>query len=110
MDISFADKKMGKIINSAKELQKKYGMNARYIMRRMAVLKAAPSLAHVSPKPPERRHELEGQRKGTYAVDVKQPFRLVFKPNHDPVPLKDDKGIDLNKVTAITILEMEDYH
>ena len=110
MDISYADKKLGKIINSEKELQKKYGKNARCIIRRMAVLKAAPSLAHVSHRPPERRHELEGQRKGTYAVDIKHPFRLVFEPNHDPVPLKEDKGIDLNKVTAITILEVEDYH
>lgn len=110
MDISFADKKLGKAINSKKELQIKYGENARYIMRRMSVLKVAPSLAHVSHRPPERRHELEGQRKGTYAVDLKHPFRLTFKPNHNPVPLKEDNGINLNKVTAITILEVEDYH
>jgi len=110
MDISFADKKLGKILNSEKELQKKYGKTARYIMRRMMVLNAAPSLAHVSHKPPERRHELEGQRKGSFAVDIRHPFRLIFKPNHDPVPVKDNRGIDLNKVTAITILGVEDYH
>ncbi len=110
MNISFADKKLGKIMNSEKELQKNYGKNARYIMRRMMVLSTAPSLAHISHKPPERRHELEGQRKGSFAVDIRHPFRLVFKPNHNPVPLKEDTGIDLNKVTAITILEVEDYH
>jgi proteic killer suppression protein len=110
MDISFAKKKLGKIINSERELQKKYGENARYIMRRMAVLKAAISLAHIPHRTPERRHELEGQRKGTFAVDLKHPFRLTFKPNHNPVPLKEDKGVDLNKVTAIIILEVEDYH
>ncbi len=110
MNISFADKKLGKIFNSEKELQKEYGKNTRYIMRRMAVLNAAPSLAHVSHRAPERRHELGGQRKGTFAVNIRHPYRLVFKPNHDPVPLKEDKGIDLNKVMAITILGVEDYH
>ncbi len=110
MNISFADKKTGKILNAEKELQRKYGRNARCIMRRMVVLYSAPSLAHVSHRTPERRHELEGQRKGSFAVDIRHPYRLVFKPNHDPVPLKKDKGIDLIKVTAITILGVEDYH
>ncbi len=110
MDISFVDKKLEKIFNSEKELHKKYGTNARYIKRRMAVLIAAPSLAHISHRPPERRHNLEGKRKGTFAVDLKHPFRLILKPNHDPVPLREDKGIDLHKVTAITILGVEDYY
>lgn len=110
MNISFANNKLRKIFNSEKELKKKYGKNACYIKLRMAVLMAAPSLAHVSRRPPERRHELEGIRKGTFAVDVKHPFRLIFKPNHNPMPQKDDAGIDLERITAITILEVEDYH
>lgn len=36
--------------------------------------------------------------------------RLIFIPDHDPVPRKDDGGIDLAQVTKITILEITDYH
>jgi proteic killer suppression protein len=111
MNISFNSKKLGKMFNSETELTKQFGKeNARYIMRRMMVLRAAPSLAQVSFRPPERRHELTGEKKGIFAVDIKNPFRLTFKPDHNPLPLKEDGGIDLEKVTAITILEVEDYH
>ncbi len=111
MDISFNNKKLEKAFNSEKKLIKQFSKeNARYIMRRMMVLKAAPSLAHVPYRPPERRHELTGDMKGTYAVDIKHPYRLTFEPNHNPLPLKKDGGIDLEKVTSITILEVEDYH
>ena len=31
-------------------------------------------------------------------------------PNHEPVPRKDDGGIDLDKLTSIIIIEVVDYH
>lgn len=79
-------------------------------MRRMLVLRAARTLQEVPIRPPERRHELKGQRKGQFAVDLKHPRRLVFRPNHDPLPRKPDGGLDLEAITAIMILKVEDYH
>ena len=79
-------------------------------MMRMAVLKSAPCLAAVPVIKPERMHELIGKRKGTFAVDLKHPFRLVFEPAEEPVPKKKDGGIDLEKVLRIRILAVEDYH
>jgi proteic killer suppression protein len=35
---------------------------------------------------------------------------LIFRPAHNPVPKKDDGGIDLAAVTAIEILDVRDYH
>jgi len=111
MNIDFATQKLSKVFNSEKLLFKEYGAeNARIIMRRMMVLRAAPTLENVSHRPPERRHELKGDRKGKFTVDLKQPYRLIFKPNHRPLPKKDDGGIDIKRVTAITILGVEDYH
>ena len=49
-------------------------------------------------------------KKGEFAVDLKHPFRLVFHPNHEPIPLKEDGGIDLKLVTSIAIIDVEDYH
>jgi len=44
------------------------------------------------------------------AVDVVHPYRLIFDPANDPIPKKDDGGLDWTKVTAITVLAVEDYH
>ena len=83
---------------------------AKVIMMRMAVLKAARSLAAVPVTPPERRHQLGGDRDEQFAVDLVHPHRLVLVANHEPVPRKDDGGIDAEQVTAITVLDVVDYH
>jgi len=111
VDIAFRNKILKKAFNSEKELKKQFGSEkARLIMRRMAVLRASPVLAEVPHKKPERRHELSGKRSGQFAVDLKHPFRLIFKPDHEPLSRKDDGGLDLTQITAIKILEVEDYH
>lgn len=79
-------------------------------MIRLAVLKAARTLALVPTTPPDRRHQLRGDRDEQFAVDLVHPHRLVFEANHDPLPRKDDGGIDVEQVTAITIIEVIDYH
>jgi len=111
VDISFKNKKTQRVLNSSAELTKKYGaINARIIQRRMVFLQAAPTLADVPHRRPERRHQLEGKRQNEYAVDVEHPFRIVFKPGHNPIPKTRDGGVDLTRVTAIEILGVEDYH
>lgn len=79
-------------------------------MSRLAVLKNARTLADVPTTPSERCHLLHSKREGQYAVALVHPQRLVFAPNHEPVPEKDDGGIDTAKVTSITIIEVVDYH
>ena len=83
---------------------------AKTIMIRLAVLRAAPNLALVPTTPPDRRHLLKGRRSEQFAVDLVHPYRLVFKPNHDPLTYKDEGGIDLTQVTAIMIINVIDYH
>lgn len=111
MDITFASSKLEKVFNSASLLQREYGLEqAAKIKMRLAVLRAAPSLAQVPTMKPERCHPLKGERKGAFAVDLKHPFRLVFKPHANPIPKTADGGVDLEKVVSIQILEVEDYH
>ena len=83
---------------------------ARVIMMRMAVLRSARSLAMVPTTRPDRRHQLVGDRDERFAVDLVYPYRLVFEANHEPLPRKDDGGIDTEQVTAITIIDVVDYH
>lgn len=111
MEIEFKNKKLANIFNSQDNLRKQYGAEqAKTIRIRMGVLSAARTLKEVPHTPPDRKHELSGQRKGQFAVDLKHPFRLVFEPNHEPIPLTPDGGIDLAKITSITIISVEDYH
>lgn len=111
MDIAFRTRKLERIFNSEKELNRAYDRRmARTIMMRLAVLKNARALSFVPTSRPDRLHRLIGNRGGQFAVDLVHPCRLIFVPNHDPIPLKDDGGIDRDRVTAITIMEVVDYH
>lgn len=111
MEVSFETKKLAKVLNSEKETAREFGSKlGKIIMRRLAVLEAANCLEDVPITPPFRRHKLKQNRKGQFAVDLEHPYRLIFKPNHHPMPLKVDGGLDLRRITAITILEVEDYH
>ncbi len=83
---------------------------AKVIKKRMAVLKVARNLGLVPTTPPDRRHQLSGDRDEQFAVDLVHPHRLVFEPNHESLPRKGDGGIDTEQVTAITILDVIDYH
>lgn len=111
MEITFRTQKLKKTFDSERALKRTYGDRmAGAIKRRLATLKNAHTLALVPTRPPDRLHLLTGNRKGLYSVDLVHPYRLIFKPNHDPVPLKEDGGIDKDEVTKITIREVEDYH
>ena len=111
MDIYFQSKKIENTFNTEKLLNKNYGKEqTKYIKRRMAVLQAAPFLSDVPHVPPDRCHQLTGNRKGDFAVDLKQPYRLTFRPFNDPLPFKDDGGLDLKRINKILILDVEDYH
>lgn len=111
MDIRFTNSKLQKVLCSEKEIIRQYGQkNGRKIKNRMAVLRSAPTLAQVPTSPPFRCHLLRDDLRGCFAVVIEHPFRLIFRPANNPVPKKDDGGIDLAAVTAIEILDVRDYH
>ena len=111
MEIIFRTKRLKRIFCSSKDLKRNYGEHtARLIQNRLAVLNNVSSLSRVPRSRPERLHQLNGNRKGQFAVDLVHPRRLIFEPNHDPIPVNEDEGIDRDKVTAITIIEVTDYH
>ncbi|MYB51310.1 MAG: killer suppression protein HigA [Acidobacteriia bacterium] len=111
MEVSFKTKKLAKVLNSTSAIRRTYGARMeRDIATRLALLRNAPALSAVPRVPPERLHQLKGHRKNQFAIDLTHPFRLVFVPDHKPLPLRDDGGIDLTSVTSIMIVEIVDYH
>jgi len=110
VEIEFVSKKLEKTLNSESLIRRDYGdANGRKIMRRLEVLAAAPSLAHVPRSKPERCHQLTGDRDEEYAVDIEHPYRLLFRPQ-DPIPRLPDGGVDVAAVTRIVIIGIKDYH
>ena len=111
MDITFKTRKLQRVFNLKEELRKKYGeRRAAAIMTRLAVLKKASTLDKVPVTPPDRCHRLTGGRKGQYAVDLVGPYRLVFEPARGSGEGHEIGDPDRRGVTAVTIVEVVDYH
>lgn len=81
----------------------------KLLKRRLVSLRAAPSLADMEGVP-GNCHQLHEDRAGEFAVDLWGPYRLIFEPDHDPLPSLDDGGVDTKSVTNIKIKEVADYH
>ena len=110
MDISFESAGAEKDYNDFQRLKRLHNLaRAKLIRRRLDDLRAAPVL-EVMRKLPGRCHELKSNRVNQLSIDLDGPYRLIFRPTHNPVPRKADSGLDWNKVTAITIMEVVDTH
>ncbi len=110
MRIDFATSRLGRTLNSDKDLVRKYGAKgARRIQTRLAQLDAVDTLEDMRDLP-GRCHELTGDRRGQIAIDIDHPRRLVLLPSDNPPARKPDGGIDWSSVRAITIVEIDDYH
>lgn len=110
IEIEFSTKKLKKACSSDKAMRGRWGDElAKKLRRRLADLEAADSLDEMR-NLPGRCHELTGDLDGSLAVDLKHPYRLIFRPNHKPTPTKDDGGLDWSQVTKILVTDVTDYH
>jgi proteic killer suppression protein len=110
MNISFYSKKLEKLANDDRKLLKEYGkVMASKIRLRLTQLRDANTLEDVRSLP-GRFHELTDNRKGQWACDLVQPYRLVFEPHEKPV-LVDDHGCYIwVAIKGVEIIEITDYH
>jgi len=114
MEISVSDGKLRSAIEDDDACRRRYGTAmAKKIKLRIAALRAAESLADFWPPKsgPERCHELKGDRTCTFSIDVKQPYRLLFKPAEE-LPESDppDEQERWKLVIGVELLGIEDTH
>lgn len=110
MEIVFESAALADECNDFDRLVRKHNrQRAKLLRRRLDDLHAAPALSAMR-NLPGRCHELKGDRSGQLSVDLDGPYRLLFWPNHNPVPARTDGGLDWAKVTAIVILGVVDTH
>ncbi len=104
MRLEFTSNKLKRNCENFESLKASYGKDsARKIFQRMQELEAADSLKELPIN--ASAHKLIGDKKGQFAVDIKQPFRIIFEPI-------DDFDIeDIGSIKAVRILELsENYH
>lgn len=110
MDILFSTGKLRKLCNDQKALRKEHGKRqADLVRRRLDDLEAAERL-EVMRHMVGRCHELTGDRAGQLSLDLVHPDRLIFEPADEPVPRKEDGGLDWSRVVAVRIIGVEDTH
>jgi len=110
MQILYKSKKLEKSLTESKEISRTYGVMAKKVNQRMKELYAASTLSVIKTIPAANCHKLSGERSSEIAVDISGNWRIVFEPNHNPIPLLADGGWDWNSITQIKILEVTDYH
>lgn len=110
MKISFGDRKLEKLANDYRKCQKEFGrIRAKLYNKRLLDLLNADTLEDVR-NLPGHYHELKEDRKGQWACDLDQPYRLVFEPHENPIPTdKSGKYIWL-EIKGVEILKITDYH
>mgnify|MGYP002625802940 CR=1 FL=1 len=98
MLIRYRTKKLQKICENPKEAVKKYGLNmALKIHQRIDEIRAFSRVKELIEWSIGRCHELSGDRKGQYSMDLEHPYRLIFTQYDDTT-------------ITVRIKEIVDYH
>ena len=110
MTVTFNSRKLQKECSEPRAMVKAFGTAmSKKLKQRLMELSAADFLSDVSRLPPARCHELVNTN-SMFSVDLVHPYRLLFRPADEPIPLKADGGIDLDYVKAILIMGIKDTH
>jgi len=110
MNITFSDNKFQKIVNDDRKMDRTFGkIRAEKIRARMTQLKFAKTLEDVRYLP-GNYHELSGDRKGQWACDLDQPYRLIFEPHEDPIPENVHGQYIWLEIIGVEIIEIVNYH
>ncbi|TDE18062.1 type II toxin-antitoxin system RelE/ParE family toxin [Dyadobacter psychrotolerans] len=110
MKIDFEDKKFEKLANDDRKLDREFGkLRADKIRARLAQLRSADTLEDVRYLP-GNYHELRANRKGQWACDLDQPYRLVFTSQENPIPTNEDGQYIWLRITGVEIIEVINYH
>lgn len=99
VDILFKNSKLRKACRNA---------NGK-LKRRLDDIRAAENMA-VLKGLPGNLHPLKHDRKGQWGMSLGGLNRLSFRPIGDPIPVTKDGRLELGEVTAITVVDIGDYH
>lgn len=109
MEVDYEDPRFETLLRDERALRKAHGAEVvKRLAIRLTAIRESGNLAELHLLP-GRTHPLSGNRAGRFAMDLPNGRRLEFRPT-PPVPTKLDGGIDLTKVTSITLIEISDHY
>jgi len=98
LEVQYKNRGLEKVCTDAHEAEKKHGAKmAEIIHQRIDEIAASPSVEMLVQYRIGRCHSLKGDRKNQYAMDLINPYRLVFEK----------RGFEIE---IVRILEIVDYH
>lgn len=110
MIITFQSKRLEKIVNNDRLLMREFGLTRAYkIKLRLTQLNDASTLEDVRYLP-GNYHDLTNTRKGQWACDLDQPYRLIFEPHEKPIPTDEHGSYVWIEITGVEIIEITNYH
>jgi len=110
MDITFKTNRLQRIATDYRYAKRELGNNcADIFLRRIEILAMANTLEDVR-NFSGRCHELTGNRKGEWSMDLEHPKRLIFEPHENPIPEDKDGRYIWIEIKGVEVLEIVDYH
>jgi proteic killer suppression protein len=110
MNITFADRKIRKCANDDRLALREFGkIRFEIFKKRMNALYMAENLEELRHLP-GNWHELRNERKGQWACDLDQPYRLIFEPQEKPIPTNQSGKYIWIEIKAVEIIEIINYH
>ena len=93
MDVTYKNKRLQRCAEDESFCRQKLGPErSRKYLQRLGDLLAAETLEDVR-NLPGHYHELTANRKGQWAVSLDDPYRLIFVPHEDPIPVDGVEGM-----------------
>lgn len=110
MEITFSDKKLEVLSSNFDKCRQKMGdRRAKLVVTRLNALRDADNLEEVR-NLPGRFHELTGNRKGQWSCDLDHPYRLIFVPHENPIPINLHGQNLWTEIKGVEEIELVDYH
>lgn len=110
MDVTYKNHKLRKYAEDKSFSERKLGsMRSELYLKRIEDLLVAETLEDTRSLP-GNYHELKHNRKGQWACDLDQSYRLIFEPHEDPIPTNEDGRYIWLEIKGVEIIEIADYH
>ena len=110
MEIEFQNNKLRKLAENERKCYKELGeRRATLFLQRLDDLYNAVTLEDVRYLP-GNYHELTANRKGQWACDLDQPYRLIFEPLENQIPSDENGKYLWVKIVGVEIVEITNYH
>lgn len=110
MKVTTQDKKMYQYISDYSKAVRTLGKKrADLLQKRLTQMCSVDTLEELR-HAPGHFHELVEDRKGQWACDLDQPYRLIFQPRENPIPTDSNGKYIWIEIKEVELLEITNYH